>query len=351
MTSVKRVKPTEEELKLLREKLNSIADIPYVPKQIKQQNKVEDAKILKDIASKDIVIKQLTQKVSELQGTLSKNAFKIANYDEIVKENATLKETIEKMNKSNANNKQENLEDYFNPSPITANSVQNEISEGILNNNIDTKGLLNMVSKLKSENLELSQKIKEQSKKLFEYEKQSTISQFVNNESDLSNNDYIKLSLLTLLNKNKINDNCRNVLNTLFKNEKKEYIQFLFERIDSLEYQNFALISKNEFYSKLILQYSSQLCEYIDVIGDIRCVLNTIPSNISLNDDFYVIRETLNKKEKILAQEKNSILERKAITEKEDIVNKNLNCILCKDKISETKINLSNPTFGVNFEK
>ena len=162
MTSVKRVKPTEEELKLLREKLNSIADIPYVPKQIKQQNKVEDAKILKDIASKDIVIKQLTQKVSELQGTLSKNAFKIANYDEIVKENATLKETIEKMNKSNANNKQENLEDYFNPSPITANSVQNEISEGILNNNIDTKGLLNMVSKLKSENLELSQKIKEQ---------------------------------------------------------------------------------------------------------------------------------------------------------------------------------------------
>ena len=38
-------------------------------------------------------------------------------------------------------------------------------------------------------------------------------------------------------------------------------------------------------------------------------------------------------------------------TEKEDIVNKNLNCILCKDKISETKINLSNPTFGVNFEK
>ena len=215
MTSVKRVKPTEEELKLLREKLNSIADIPYVPKQIKQQNKVEDAKILKDIASKDIVIKQLTQKVSELQGTLSKNAFKIANYDEIVKENATLKETIEKMNKSNANNKQENLEDYFNPSPITANSVQNEISEGILNNNIDTKGLLNMVSKLKSENLELSQKIKEQSKKLFEYEKQSTISQFVNNESDLSNNDYIKLSLLTLLNKNKINDNCRNVLNTI----------------------------------------------------------------------------------------------------------------------------------------
>ena len=28
-----------------------------------------------------------------------------------------------------------------------------------------------------------------------------------------------------------------------------------------------------------------------------------------------------------------------------------MNCILCKDKISETKINLSNPTFGVNFEK
>ena len=93
------------------------------------------------------------------------------------------------------------------------------------------------------------------------------------------------------------------------------------------------------------------MCEYIDVIGDIRSVLNTIPSNISLNDDFYVIRETLNKKEKILAQEKNSILERKTITEKEDIVNKNLNCILCKDKISETKINLNNPTFGVNFEK
>ena len=207
MTSVKRVKPTEEELKLLREKLNSIADIPYVPKQIKQSNKVEDAKILKDIANKDIAINQLTQKVSELQGTLSKNAFKIANYDEIVKENGILKETIEKMNKSNANNKQENLEDYFNPSPITANSVQNEISEGISNNNIDTKGLLNMVSKLKSENLELNKKIKEQSKMIFEYEKQSTISQFVNNESDLSNSDYIKLSLLTLLNKNKINDN------------------------------------------------------------------------------------------------------------------------------------------------
>ena len=47
----------------------------------------------------------------------------------------------------------------------------------------------------------------------------------------------------------------------------------------------------------------------------------------------------------------NKILDKKSQIEQTDILNKNLNIILCKDKVSETKMNISNPIFGVNFEK
>ena len=352
MTTVKRIKPTEEELKILRDKLNSIADIPVENKKLskqplgEKQNKKDLLINEKENSNKDIVISQLTKKVSDLQDALPKNSFKISNYDTLINENNDLKEQIEKFNKApnKRGNNEEILEDYFNPSPIEKNN-------NTIQNNENVQSLLNEIAKLKTENIQINQKLKEQSKSLYNYEKQNKIAQYVNNESDLSNSDYVKLSILTLLNKNKINDKCQNVLNNLFKNEKKELVSFLFARIDSLEYQNYLLISKIDYYIKLILHFIDQLCEYIDIVGDIRNVLNVVPNTADMNEDFFVIRDTLNKKEDILIQEKNKILDKKSQIEQTDILNKNLNIILCKDKVSETKMNISNPIFGVNFEK
>ena len=221
MTTVKRIKPTEEELKILRDKLNSIADIPVENKKLfkqplgEKQNKKDLLINEKENSNKDIVISQLTKKVSDLQDALSKNSFKISNYDTLINENNYLKEQIEKFNKApnKRGNNEEILEDYFNPSPIEKNN-------NTIQNNENVQSLLNEIAKLKAENIQINQKLKEQSKSLYNYEKQNKIAQYVNNESDLSNSDYVKLSILTLLNKNKINDKCQNVLNNLFKNEK-----------------------------------------------------------------------------------------------------------------------------------
>ena len=69
MTTVKRIKPTEEELKILRDKLNSIADIPVENKKLskqplgEKQNKKDLLINEKENSNKDIVISQSTKKV------------------------------------------------------------------------------------------------------------------------------------------------------------------------------------------------------------------------------------------------------------------------------------------------
>jgi hypothetical protein len=87
----------------------------------------------------------------------------------------------------------------------------------------------------------------------------------------------------------------------------------------------------------MILQSADEVCEYINVIGDIRSVLNLVPDNSKLSDDFFIIRDTLNKKESTLVLQKERMLERKTQISQNDLLYKNMNVILCKDKVYDMK--------------
>ena len=361
--------PTKEELKLLREKFDSIKDIPiatiqshsiqHQTKTFSQETPTANSINVYGSYKKDanVIINQLNQKVNELQSILSKNSYKINNYDKINQENIELKQKYNKKNtisitSNNNNNHNNNIipEDYFNPdnininnptSSINNNNIDGDIFNGNINNNSQNSNihlLLTNLSKLKAENISLKEQISTLSNQLFHFEQEKTLTQYTNTETNLSNSDYIKLSILSLLNKHKVDDSCKNTLLSLFKTiPNQNLLSFLFNRIDNLEYQNYYLTNKIEHYLNMILQSADEVCEYINVIGDIRSVLNLVPDNSKLSDDFFIIRDTLNKKESTLALQKEKMLERKTQISQNDLLYKNMNVILCKDKVYDMK--------------
>ena len=94
---------------------------------------------------------------------------------------------------------------------------------------------------------------------------------------------------------------------------------------------------------------SNDLIEYINIIEDIKNVLNNIQEGKKLNEDFFIIKNTLNKKNEIINIQKNEILNRKNYIEFNDIIKKNENIIFCNDKINEMK--LINNKNKINYEK
>ena len=158
-------------------------------------------------------------------------------------------------------------------------------------------------------------------------------------EEKLKNSKYLKIYLIQFLNQNKNNNSeIKNYLNQLFNNQNENYTNYLIERINNLEFQNYSLLNQIEYYQKITLQTTDDLNEYIEIIDDIRNVLNCISDDIRLNDDFYVIRDTLNKKENVIYNQRDVILERKKEIENNDIIRKNEDIILCKDKINEIQL-------------
>ena len=369
--SQRKIVPTEDELRILRDKLNAIADIPH-----------KDS-IVNNSQNSTKIIAQLTQQINELQNTLAQNSHKIAKYDSLYQENAELKEQLmninNKLNNSaNSKHSPDINEEYFGGEPVkegdnfpTKNNPQNNpnhrsTNAPIINSiQINSEGqniqsLLEQIAKLKQENMLLEQRIKELTKKAADREKDNQLNEYLKKSNDLNpTNDYLKQAFLELLHRDKVNKlnqendvslelspddktgNITNLFNQFFPKNKKDtnLISFLLDRINSLEYQNFTLLSKIEYFINVIIQTSDELIEYIDVICDIRNVLNSIPNeNPKLNDDFFIIRDTLNKKEYILSQQKELILDRKSQIERNDIKSKNLNVLLCGDKITETKL-------------
>ena len=379
-----RIVPTTEELNILREKLNSISDLEF---ENPQNNFLSNKNLIKKLPSinetigniignyleinneelknksKEEIINQLTQTINNLKNVISNNTYKIDNYDNLLYENNELKNELNLINQNYHNMNNEISENYLmnsfenkqrliskNNNRMNLNSLNNlnSINESLTQNSNNQNYF---IEKLKSENLELKNQTKKLNKEISELNKLITLNTMIKEEDEekLMNSKYLKIYLIQFLNKNKNNNSeIKNYLNQIFNNQNENYTNYLIERINSLEFQNYSLLSQIEYYQKITLQTTDDLNEYIEIIDDIRNVLNCISDDIRLNDDFYVIRDTLNRKENVIYNQRDVILERKNEIERNDIIRKNEDIILCKDKINEIKLlDKSN----INYEK
>ena len=369
-----RIIPTTEELNIVREKLNSISDLEF---ENPQNNFLSNKNLIKKLPSinetigniignyleinneelknksKEEIINQLTQIINNLKNVISNNSYKIDNYDNILYENNELKNELNLMNQNYNNMNNEISENYLmnsfenkqrliskNNNRMNLNSLNNlnSINESLTQNSNNQNYF---IEKLKSENLELKNQIKTLNKEISELKKLNTINTMIKEEDEekLKNSKYLKIYLIQFLNQNKNNNSeIKNYLNQLFNNQNENYTNYLIERINNLEFQNYSLLNQIEYYQKITLQTTDDLNEYIEIIDDIRNVLNCISDDIRLNDDFYVIRDTLNKKENVIYNQRDVILERKNEIENNDIIRKNEDIILCKDKINEIQL-------------
>jgi hypothetical protein len=222
------------------------------------------------------------------------------------------------------NNNRMNLNSLNNLNSINESLTQNSNNQNYF------------IEKLKSENLELKNQIKTLNKEISELKKLNIINTMIKEEDEekLKNSKYLKIYLIQFLNQNKNNNSeIKNYLNQLFNNQNENYTNYLIERINNLEFQNYSLLNQIEYYQKITLQTTDDLNEYIEIIDDIRNVLNCISDDIRLNDDFYVIRDTLNKKENVIYNQRDVILERKKEIENNDIIRKNEDIIYVKIKL------------------
>ena len=320
--------PTIEEIDLIRKKLNSIVDIPYF-KENKSNNNLffNDPKKNNYSLSKDLnqnnneIIDQLNQKIMELENTLNSNSYKINNYDNLVNENKELNYLISKMKKTYSNDHiNNNLSNYeINDEEDNNNINKRNTPEQILKyikNNTDTKHS-NYNDEIKYNNSKNNFDINNNnlSKKGSSYKNINKESEpeiinqllnknkYLNEEIDKLKRELYLSSKQNTSNKEILANYIQQMLNEHKDELNTELIKFLLDRIDKLEYQNYFLASKMENYIIIMNQYIEELCEYIDIIFDLGNVINDIPDNIieqNVNEDFFLVRDTLNNKRDLL---------------------------------------------------
>lgn len=352
-----RVMPTEEEIKILREKFNSIKDIyPSSNKPTQKIKKNPEVKIT-EIESKRLkeAFGRLEKENKDLKTKLKENQSMIENLQK------------EKAEEHNNGNQRENLDKSLNDylgintqgtmgskdiysrtgQGLSANKNENKKSfaeqyqsyenQGFQSQNLNF--LLKKLQKVQSDIINGEKQIKEQEKKIYSNEKQNEILDYLQEEDNLSNNDYMKILILTLLNRNSLDEQNKKILKQIFsfQNMPNNLGMLLLNRIENLEYQNFFLINKIDYYIKVIGQLSDEVIEHIEIIGDIKNVLSKENRSDQFSKDFYSIKNTLNQKMSILNNKKDSINDLKNEIAQNDITLKNQNIILCKDKFVELK--------------
>jgi hypothetical protein len=276
------ITPTNEELEILRKKFNSIIDITF-KKEIKVYNNYGSNKRRDN--NKYTVDNDLPSNFNEIIDKDNQNDNKSKNY---ISNNS---------NNNNMDNDQEGEEN------ISLNKESEIINQLILKNKF-----------LSSENQSLK-------RELYLSSKQNT-----SNKQILAN--YIKQIL----------DNNKGDLNS-------ELITFLLDRVDKLEYQNYFLCSKIDNYIMILNQYIEDLCEYIDIIFDMSNVLNDIPENVinkNLNEDFFVVRDTLNNKKDNLNKKYEEYNYFKNVLDTNDIIKNNEIMLMLGNKINDINYELNN---------
>ena len=340
------VYPTKEEIDLIRKKLNSIVDIPY----LKQNNMMNNNNLLfnkTDInytlpkslnSNSKEIIEQLNQKIYELQNTLNSNAYKINNYDNLLNENKELNFLVNKLKKSNSNNRLNNnsiydMNDYENNYNNNKNKYNNS-NKSFNNNysytNFNKEAEPEVINNLLNKNKYLNSEIDKLKRELYLSSKQNT-----------SNKEILANYIQQVLKEHK------GELNT-------ELIKFLLDRIDKLEYQNFFLASKLENYIIIMNQYIEELCEYIDIIFDLTNVINDIPDNVinqNLNEDFFIVKDTLNNKKNMLNKKYEEYNNFENILNTDDTLKNNDVFIMLGNKINDISNLINNDKMPKEYSK
>ena len=168
--------------------------------------------------------------------------------------------------------------------------------------------------KLKSEYALIEQKNKEKEEYIVKLEKEKNMLTELNTTSisNNANNVPLKSIFLYILSRNEFTNKESNlkILNELF-GQNFDFIKFLQMRVDSLELQNYYLISKNDKNTNIIKSYLDEMIEVYEVVSDIRNVLNQVYDVQSLTKEFMLIRETLNTKNDFLMKKKDIFFEEK----------------------------------------
>jgi len=328
--------PTKEEIDLIRKKLNSIVDIPYLKENNMMNNKDMNYAFPKNLNSNNKeTINQLNQKIYELQNALNSNAYKINNYDNLLNENKELNFLVNKLKKNNSNNRLNNNSNYeINDDDNIYNNKYNDINKSFNNNysnrNFNKENEPEAINNLLNKNKYLNSEIDKLKRELYLSSKQNT-----------SNKEILANYIQQVLKEHK------GELST-------ELIKFLLERIDKLEYQNFFLASKLENYIKIMNQYIEELCEYIDIIFDLTNVINDIPDNVinqNLNEDFFIVKDTLNNKKNMLNKKYEEYNNFKNILNTDDALKNNEVFLMLGNKINDINNLINNDKIPREYSK
>ena len=340
----KLIYPTLEEIDLIRKKFNSIVDIPYI-KEGERNNfdNLNNKNFIQYPKDNSEIIEKLNQKIEELQTALNVNSYKINNYDNLLNKNKELNNLIKKNNSNYriSNSNYEINEEEINNNINNDNLGNIKVNENDINNismkdynyNIsknsnrenDTELLNNLINTNKYLNSELD-KLK---KELYLSSKQNT-----------SNKEILANYIQQILGENK------DKLNT-------DLIAFLLDRIDKLEFQNFFLASKLENYILIMNKYLDELCEYIDIISDMRDVINDIPSKFynELTQDFFIVKNAINEKQDLLNKKYEEYNLFKNALNTEDIMKNNAVFLMLGNKVNDVQNLINNEKIPKDYSK
>ena len=116
--------------------------------------------------------------------------------------------------------------------------------------------------------------LEEEKKSKYLLEKQLNILKQLETNKINSNNQNLKTLIFSLINKEDLKSQNTKIMNEIFILEDINWVKFLGARVEALEFQNYILLSKHEKYSNLINNYIDELVEFIEVISDIKNVVN-----------------------------------------------------------------------------
>ena len=379
--------PTLEEIDLIRKKLNSIVDIPYIKENKSKHNLYNNYSDSNDInKDKNNKINQLNEKIKELENILNSNSYKINNYDNILNENKELNNILNKLKYNNPNNNNNNLSNYDindeedkdnypkqildniknNSTKNYNNSYNNNLKYSNSNDNFNNIGYKrdynfykNNINKNNFENINLSKK--ESSYKNFKNASEPEIinkllnkNKYLNEEIDKLKRELYLTSKQNMSNKEILANYIQQILDEHKGELNSELIKYLLDRIDKLEYQNFFLSSKIENLIIIMNQYIEELCEYIDIIFDLGNVINDIPDNIinqNLNEDFFIVRDTLNNKKDYLNKKYEEYNNFKNKLNTNDVLKNNEVLIMLGNKINDINNTIKDDKISNEYSK
>ena len=386
MPNTNRIVPTSEEINFLKEKLSNIKNLNIIPPRSfvdpvikKQPRSVRKKGVnnsfnvpldrdlnLYDSSTRSVIVSNINHRSNIVNDNLLKSTnledfLGISDYapSKTVRKDVIYKNTHESMsfrnkkpnedslkvsNSKNLNERDSKKQSYthFNLDEDDKNKLTRQFSK-----NPTLTEILKDYTKVKSESILLKKNQVENEKHILNLEKENKFLKDLYNNLPV-NKSSLKYFVINLLcNKLDFNDyDTKKFLYELFINEnsksKIDFVRFLDQRIDALELQNFHLITKIEKSNNSIKTYINELNEFCEVISDIRNVVNQVYESQSLTTEFLIIRDTLNNKMNYLMDQKEINFGVKERIEKDETKIQNMNLLLCKDKIVESKVNISN---------